>query len=275
MSERHSEPGLGQAPHEGAGRVLVPHAAQAAPPAPHFEPLPPMPQQAATPRALQPVYEVPKMTWPLLARQLAAEVWRDIDRLSQTHFRARGRPGGVWLLTGTRRGEGRTTLALALACHLARHGRPVVLADIDFAHPQLAERLGIEPAAACDDVLVGRLPLEEALIESACEPVVLLPLRAGVAPSLWQAARARLVGLIRRLAQSYGTVLLDGWPVGEPGLAADALLSGLAGAVDGALVVLDVRHASRADALAAGRRLALAGVPAWHIAENYVSSRAA
>lgn len=275
MSEAHAEPRLEPGAPRVAGRILLPHAAESLPPPPHFERSGAMPQQEVGRPTLRPAYEVPQMPWPSLARRLAVEVWQEIEQLSQAAFQANGRRGGVWLVTGTRRAEGRTTLALALAYHLAQRGRPAVLVDVDYAHPQLAQQLGIEPAAACDDVLAGRLPLEEALIESACEPVVLLPLRAGVSASLLQAAQLRLVGLIRRLAQAYGTVVLDGWPLAQESPPGDVLLGGLAAVVDGALVVLDVRHATRADALAAGRRLALAGVPAWHIAENYVPRRAA
>lgn len=276
MSDPDAKAGAGQATQRVAGPILLPHAGETLPPPPHFERSAAMLQkEVGQPAALRPAYEVPQMPWPSVARRLAAEVWQEVEQLSQVAFHVNGRWGGVWLVTGTRRGEGRTTLALALACHLAQRGRPAVLVDVDYAHPQLAQQLGIEPAAACDDVLAGRLPLEEALIESACEPVVLLPLRAGVSAGLLQATQLRLVGLIRRLAQAYGTVLLDGWPLTQESPPGDVLLGGLAAVVDGALVVLDVRHATRADALTAGRRLALAGVPAWHIAENYVPRRAA
>lgn len=275
MSDRSSVQQRATRPLHDATRFVRPHGAQPLPP-PHFEPAGAMPRPLADAApALRPAYEVPQMSWPALARELAAEAGQDLERLSQSCFPASGSRGGVWLLTSTRRGEGRTTTALALACHLAGCGRPTVLVDIDFAHPELAQRLGIEPAAACDDVLAGRLPLEEALIESACEPVVLLPLREGVPTTLLHAGQFRLASLIRRLAHCYGTVLLDAWPVLQESSPVDTLLCGLAGVVDSALVVLDVRHATQADALAAGRRLALAGIPAWYIAENYVSRRAA
>jgi len=276
MSELRPESCPDASSPSAPGRVVLPHAPQTLPPPPHFEPLPPRAAASAAGQAsLRPAYEVPHMAWPWKAQQLAAEAWRQIEQLAQSYLQGRAGRGAVWLLTGTRRGEGRTTLALALACHLSRCGRPVVLVDIDAAHPQLAEQLGIEPAAACDDVLAGRLPLEEALIESACEPAVLLPLRAGVSATLIQAGQVRLVGMIRRLAHAYGTVLLDAGPVLRSEALGDTLLSGLAGVIDAALVVLDVRHATHAEAQAAGRRLALAGVSSWHIAENYVPSRAA
>jgi Mrp family chromosome partitioning ATPase len=65
-------------------------------------------------------------------------------------------------VTSTRRGEGRTTVALGTALVLREAGTgPVVLLELDPARPSLAEVLRLRPAPGLSEALRGTVPLEQ------------------------------------------------------------------------------------------------------------------
>ena len=61
------------------------------------------------------------------------------------------------------RGEGRTTLALATALVLAEYGLNAVLLELDFLHPELAQRLGVTKNPGLGDLAEGRAKLEDTM----------------------------------------------------------------------------------------------------------------
>lgn len=95
-----------------------------------------------------------------------------------TRARARGRVIAVWGAGGA---PGRTTLAIELACELARDGRRVSLADADSHAPSLALALGLADegpgfAAACRQAGRGELTSAElSRISVALGEVEVLP----------------------------------------------------------------------------------------------------
>src|SRR5688572_26812793 len=73
-------------------------------------------------------------------------------------------PPKIVVVAGGKGGVGTTTVAVNLAAALAREGRRVVLADADFAGPNVAELCGVDGAYGAADVLAGRRTVHEVLL---------------------------------------------------------------------------------------------------------------
>jgi Mrp family chromosome partitioning ATPase len=124
---------------------------------------------------------------------------------------------------------------------LAELGLNLVLADAHLADPQLACRLGLLPESGWEDVVAGRLPLVEVVIESAIDRLAVLPVRQTPAGANGgNQDEARLVESIRTLAAHYDLVLLDPGPLEELGVAGASLARGIGSRLDA--IVLVHRH---------------------------------
>lgn len=218
---------------------------------------------------LQAALEVVQFDWPETAEGL---------RLSSAdYFETWSRQFGAdrtttWMVASNARGEGRTTVLLAAAHHLALLAREakVVLVDADFKHPQLAMRLGVALDVGWEDVFAGEQPLSEALVESSADHVTLLALRQAVSEEQILAGGAKLMATLRSLQQNFDFVCIDAGPFGELAEAAQGAVFGPETRIDAALVVRDVRTPSGEENSAIGRRLAQFGIGHWDLVENYV-----
>jgi non-specific protein-tyrosine kinase len=66
-------------------------------------------------------------------------------------------------VTSALRGEGRTTIALAVALALAEYGLDTVLVELDMAHPQLAQRIGVAKYPGMAEIAGGAASLSDSL----------------------------------------------------------------------------------------------------------------
>ena len=187
-------------------------------------------------RALTPVRSAPLST--------AAEAFRFLETnvaLSRTGAQCRS-----ILVTSANRREGKTTIAFNLALSAAEAGKKVLLLELDFRNPCLAdvtETSGVGGVAdvvrgssSIDDVAV-RLPVipETGALNVVCAGQnVSSPMRYLRSP----AARA----LIREASESFDLVILDVPPLFGFG---DAMVA--ASLADGVLLVVDYRRATRQD----------------------------
>ena len=170
-----------------------------------------------------------------------------------------------------RRGDGCTTILLCAAQRLAQRGRKVVIVDADFDHPQLAGRLGLLPDTGWEEVLAGRQPLEEAVIESDQDRIAVLPLGA---PQRSEDDRdpgtldpAAAMDVLRR---HYDLVLVDLGPFGEAPSEAGGRLKPIEPWLDAVVLVHDVTSTPRADLAAARSRVRQSGVFETGVVENFV-----
>jgi Mrp family chromosome partitioning ATPase len=69
------------------------------------------------------------------------------------------------MITSASRDEGKSTVLTNLAGAFARRGRHVLLADLDLRRPSVASLLGIDQRPGVTDVALGRVALEEALVQ--------------------------------------------------------------------------------------------------------------
>jgi Mrp family chromosome partitioning ATPase len=220
--------------------------------------------------ALRAAFEVERFEWPEICNRLFAAAGREMGRFCETLTAQMRRGRKMLAVTGCRRGDGRTTVAMCLAKQLADSGARVALVDADFRHPQLAERLGVVPSAGWDDVLANDLPLTEAMIESTEDRLTLMPLRTPIFDSAMTLDNPLLGVPLRTLRESFDLVLLDCEPLASPE-ATDylATLVGRCG-LDAALLVHDLHQTPSASVEQATQLLNHAPLAGWDIVENFV-----
>ena len=112
-------------------------------------------------------------------------------------------------IVGSEPQVGCTTVLLCLARQLAAQGKSVVIVDANFQNPQLATALGIYPTITWQDVLDRGAPLDEALVHSAEDSLILLP-----SANRWQRPAAEQISLQASvtagvLRYEYDIVLID------------------------------------------------------------------
>ena len=159
------------------------------------------------------------------------------------------RPLQVLTLSSFNPREGKSSTVEGLAFAAARGGLNVVVIDGDVRTRTLSQRLGHDGSPGLTNVVVGAVPLDEALFEIA-PGVTLLP--SGPMPpnppSLLSSSHA--AQLIEDLRTQFSLVLIDSPPVAH---LADASI--LASISDGVIVVARVGVTSRTDLATAGANL--------------------
>lgn len=173
-------------------------------------------------------------------------------------------------LTSCRRGEGRTTIALATAKILAARGLNVVVVDADFEHPDLCRTCGISADNGWREVLTNELPLGEALISAVEDRLTLMPWSNGPTGTTKLVGSLRSATSFTSLAEQYDVVLIDCMP-----LEADSALGDFAGfaqaiKLDALYMVRDVRATRVEDLEAICARLRRAGQEVSGLVDNFV-----
>jgi Mrp family chromosome partitioning ATPase len=233
----------------------------------------PIPEPATTTtvpkRPYVPLWEVDRLTWPPLCDKLMHDPNGYFANASNKLLSVVR--GGLKVLgiTGSRRGEGRTTLALCLARAAAQAGIHVALVDADFARPQLASMLGLETAYGWQEAAIGKIPLSEAAVKSLADRVTILPLEVSTSDAPLSLADPRVTATLRATAATFELVLVDLGPLNatnEP-----LFPVGENCPLDAAIVVRDTRYASVNESRLVGDRLYEAGIEAVGVAENFVT----
>ena len=220
-------------------------------------------------RPYVPLWEVDRLTWPPLCDKLMKD--------PQGYFASASNKllsvvrGGLKVLgiTGSRRGEGRTTLALCLARAAAQAGIHVALVDADFARPQLAAMLGLETAYGWQEAATGKIPLSEAAVKSLADRLTVLPLEVSTSTAKLSLNDPRVTATLRATAATFDLVIVDMGPLGNT--SEPLFPPGENCPLDAAVVVRDVRYSLVGDSRATGDRLYDAGIEAVGIAENFVT----
>ena len=194
-----------QPPHGPVERKpLVVNLTEAAPMAVAFEPWPGPP---ALHRVAPEVIAFHRPDHPV-SREYAALLGKMLDRQPTAD-------GLIVLLTGLRPHVGATTVLLNLAVVAAAGGRRTAVVDAHPTRPDLAARLGHTGQAGLQDVIAGRLALEQAVVPTAVPNLRLLParLRDGATGPLSDGAAGWLLAWLR---ERFDVVLLDGPALDDP-----------------------------------------------------------
>jgi Mrp family chromosome partitioning ATPase len=206
------------------------------------------------------------LVWPPICERLIEAEQRYFRGVGQRLKAATQDGHHVVLITGARRGEGRTTLALCLARCAAAAGVPTALVDGDLKNPQIGSRLGIETPCGWREVVAGHAPLSEAAVSSLEDHLTLFPLTsaddADVPPG-----DPSCVAVLQSIARHYPLVIVDVGPLGSDGKHLFATANDCP--IDTAIVVRDLRNTTKKKAVATAESLLRGGVPAVGIAENF------
>ncbi len=252
---------IAELPEEALASDLVPHGENSA----EIQPSAAISDVA---RPALPQWEVDRFHWPRTCEKLFNDEHGYLSRAGDKLLAAVQDGLRVLAVTGSRRGEGRSTLALCLARAAARAGVQTAVMDADFARPQLASKIAVEVAYGWQDAALGRVPLSEAAVKSVADKLTLLPLESSAATRSLSLADPRVTATIRAAAASVELLILDMGPLaaGEE----IAFPPGEDCCLDAAIVVRDLRFATVAQSEAVGHALHDAGVEAVGIAENFV-----
>ncbi len=223
-------------------------------------------------RQLQPAWRVDHFTWPRVCRRLIARAADELDRLADALLAANTQGQKVLAIAGYRHGEGATTLLLCAARRLAERGLKLLLIDADAARPRLAKRLGVQPQTGWDETALEEDgSLAHAIVEATGNNLAILPLREPSAESRRSAGGLSQLGqCIEMLRSQYDMLLVDLGPLENAGLASASPGWAAPGTIDGIVLVRDHRVTSEEELMAVQGKLAVAGVAAVGIVENFV-----
>jgi protein-tyrosine kinase len=156
-------------------------------------------------------------------------------RLLRTRLESRDTSGRTQLIlvTSPRLGDGKTTTSSNLALTLARDFQHrVILVEADLRRPTLAQRFGVSAQRGLVDVLLGGLPLDEAIIQIPDHHLALLPAGDEGTRSTELLASSMMQRAIDDLRSRFDRIIVDTPPVA---LADTHILARIA---DGVIVVV-------------------------------------
>ncbi|MDB4532998.1 P-loop NTPase, partial [bacterium] len=165
------------------------------------------------------------------------------------------------LVTSTKAGEGRSSVAVGLAMAAAAAGKRVALVDANVEQPNLADELRLELQYGWVDTIRAGLPIREVAVHAVEDGVTLIPL---LPPRGKNAATGHEVAqLVELLKEKFELIILDG-PTSQ-----SSQIQQCASAVDSAIIVRDM---TRTDTLAINEfsyRLRESGVQGVGVVENF------
>ena len=209
----------------------------------------------------QPAFQVEQFAWSAGATRLGRAAGIQLDRLADGLSGGLSEGRRVAALAGRRRGEGSTTLLLCAARRLAERGLKIIMVDADFDNPALARRLGLLPETGWEDVLAGRIPVGEAVIESHADALAVLPLRGPLAADANALPTGQTFATLRK---HYDLVLVD---LGQLDPVAQSVARK---GIEAVVLVRNVRLTPPEELAALGSGLAASGIWEAGVAENFV-----
>lgn len=129
----------------------------------------------------------------------------------------------VVMVTSAGPGEGKTTLASALATSLARAGRKTLLVDGDLRRPTVHELFEVAMQPGFSEVLLAEVEMAEAAQETPQENLWVMPAGQWDREVLLALSRDGLEGVFEKLAEEFDFLVIDSHPVLS---ATDSLLIG-------------------------------------------------
>jgi protein-tyrosine kinase len=125
-----------------------------------------------------------------------------------------GRRTRLMLITSARIGDGKTTTSANLALTMAQEFQhKVVLVEADLRRPTLASLFGVRAEPGLVDVLVGAVPLDEALVHVPEHHLFILPAGLAAARSAELLASSLMERVVEGLRSRFNRVIFDTPPM--------------------------------------------------------------
>jgi Mrp family chromosome partitioning ATPase len=151
-------------------------------------------------------------------------------------------------VTSATQGDGKSVSAINLAISLAGDvNHNVCLVDLDLRHSSVANYLGIKPKLGISDCLARKVPVEQALLKTDVDRLVVLPNVRTVTHSSEMISSPQMYEIAAKLASDPSRIVIYDMP---PLLAADDLLA-FEPIVDATLLVVSERTTRRTDTMKA------------------------
>lgn len=232
-------------------------------------------QRSARPEGtVQPSFQVDSFAWPSGCTRLGMIAGVQVDRLAGALTAGLTRDQKVLAFSGCRRGEGCTTLLLCVARQLADSQLRIAVVDADLNNPMLARRLGLLPEVGWEEVLAGRMPVAEVIIESIQDRLSLVPLCGSVPGGDYPIGTdPEPTTSLELLREHYDLVLVDLGEFGDSAAVASGPLQAVINWIDAAVLVRDVRSTPEVELDETRRLIEAAGIVETGITENFVSLR--
>lgn len=200
-------------------------------------------------------------------RSAVAEAYRSLR--TAVKFASLDRKMKVVQVTSAAAAEGKTTTVANLATALAMGGDRVAVVCCDLRRPALHERFGLDPTPGFTDVLLGDVPLSEAL-RAYHGSIMVLPAGSHAPNPSELLSTARAASVLSALSEEFDVVLVDTTPVLP---VTDALV--VSRLADATLLVVDARSTRRGALRRALQLLAQVNAPTLGVVLNGVASDAA
>ena len=153
------------------------------------------------------------------------------------------------MVTSTEEGEGKSTLAVNLACAVAQSGKRVLLIDSDMRRPTVHKKLAISGRVGLSDLLSRAVTQPEA-IQPTCIPELSAIASGPLPPNPSELLGSQLfANLIGEFQEQYDLVIIDS----PPAMLADPTV--ISKVVDGTLYCIRPGHTNRNSTLAAVNEL--------------------
>jgi polysaccharide biosynthesis transport protein len=179
----------------------------------------------------------------------AAECVRSIR--TNLLFMSPEKPLRTILVTSSGTGEGKTTVASALAATMANGGSRVLLVDADMRRPRVHKVFGIRTEAGLSSLILGEGSLDAVVVRTDVPNLDVVPCGT-VPPNPAELLHtAGFANLLMEMSRRYDRVVIDSPPAG---VVADAIV--ISTHVDGTLLVLKAGQTSRGAAERTARNLA-------------------
>ena len=159
------------------------------------------------------------------------------------------------LVTSTNASEGKSTTSVGLARSITAMGRHALLIDGDLRHPSLREFFGPDEKPGFAEVLSGVATAQQTIQQNGEYGFDVVPAGLMLSTPFALLASPHMQEALRKLAEKYDTVIIDGPPI--LGLA-DAVL--LARSVESVLVVVEANRSHRSEIEIALSRLPGSGI---------------
>ncbi len=204
----------------------------------------------------------------LMREELPYEINEEL-KLFRTNIQFCGDDKQVILITGAFSGEGKSTVAMDLACAMAEIDKKVLLLDVDMRKSQLRKKVkGQPPKKGLSHYLSGQTDLGEVIFKTTVPNFTVI--FSGTAPPnpTELISSPRFPALIRAAREHYDYVILDCSPVG---MVVDAAVA--AQHCDGIVLVLEAGEVKYRMAQEVVQRLGMTGTPILGVVLNKVDRR--